>query len=60
MIREVVEKFPNLRGTITSRLLETFSEIKSGKVFRGAMWIVGEYSAEASGMIFSWRETRRG
>ncbi|CUA76303.1 Coatomer subunit beta [Rhizoctonia solani] len=47
-VREVVEKFPNLRGTITSRLLETFAEIKSGKVFRGGLWIVGEYCANAS------------
>ncbi|CAE6414371.1 unnamed protein product [Rhizoctonia solani] len=47
-VREVVEKFPNLRGTITSRLLETFAEIKSGKVFRGGLWIVGEYCADAS------------
>ncbi|KAF8750533.1 Coatomer subunit delta [Rhizoctonia solani] len=42
------EKFPNLRGAITSRLLETFSEIKSGKVFRGGLWIVGEYCSGAS------------
>ncbi|CAE6515933.1 unnamed protein product [Rhizoctonia solani] len=47
-VREVVEKFPNLRGAITSRLLETFSEIKSGKVFRGGLWIVGEYCSGAS------------
>ncbi|CAE6454476.1 unnamed protein product [Rhizoctonia solani] len=47
-VREVVEKFPNLRGAITSRLLETFGEIKSGKVFRGGLWIVGEYCSDAS------------
>lgn len=40
---EVVEKFPDLRPTITEKLTQTFSEIKSGKVFRGALWIVGEY-----------------
>lgn len=42
-VREVVEKFPNLRSSIVEKLLSTFSEIKSGKVFRGALWIVGEY-----------------
>jgi len=44
-VREVVEKFPNLRSGIVDKLLQTFTEIKSGKVFRGAMWIVGEYAA---------------
>ncbi|GAA5858322.1 hypothetical protein JCM1840_001148 [Sporobolomyces johnsonii] len=44
-VREVVEKFPALRSGIVDKLLQTFPEIKSGKVFRGAMWIVGEYAA---------------
>ena len=44
-VREVVEKFPNLRSGIVDKLLQTFPDIKSGKVFRGAMWIVGEYAA---------------
>ncbi|GAA5868542.1 hypothetical protein JCM8547_003180 [Rhodosporidiobolus lusitaniae] len=44
-VREVVEKFPDLRSGIVERLLDTFGEIKSGKVFRGAMWIVGEYAS---------------
>jgi len=42
-VREVVEKFPKLRSGIVEKLLQTFGEIKSGKVFRGALWIVGEY-----------------
>ncbi|KAG8714008.1 coatomer subunit beta [Ceratobasidium sp. 395] len=58
-VREVVEKFPNLRGTITSRLLQTFSEIKSGKVFRGALWIVGEYVSEPSEVEAVFEEVRR-
>ena len=42
-VREVVEKFPALRSGIVEKLLGTFGDIKSGKVFRGALWIVGEY-----------------
>ncbi|KAN0059873.1 coatomer subunit beta [Thecaphora frezii] len=42
-VREVVEKFPDLRSSIVDKLLRTFGDIKSGKVFRGALWIVGEY-----------------
>lgn len=47
-VREVVEKFPDLRPTITEKLIQTLPEIKSGKVFRGALWIVGEYCADQS------------
>lgn len=42
-VREVVEKFQDLRPSIVAKLLSTFSQIKSGKVFRGGLWIVGEY-----------------
>ena len=52
---EVVEKFPNLRSSITEKLLETFMDVKSGKVFRGALWIVGEYCSSCKGnWIFSY------
>ncbi|TEB32452.1 coatomer beta subunit [Coprinellus micaceus] len=49
-VREVVEKFPHLRASITSKLVGTLTEIKSGKVFRGVLWIVGEYAEEAEGI----------
>lgn len=48
-VREVVEKFPELRAAITDKLITTFGDIKSGKVFRGAMWIVGEYCEGSAG-----------
>lgn len=42
-VREVVEKFPSLRPAITEKLTATVGSIKSGKVFRGVLWILGEY-----------------
>lgn len=33
------------------KLLQAIPDIKSGKVFRGALWIVGEYCADHSGVI---------
>ena len=48
-VREVVERFPDLRSSIVERLLQTFGDIKSGKVFRGALWIVGEYGTSVKG-----------
>lgn len=44
-----MQKFPNLRQAITKTLLQTFSQIKAGKVFRGALWIIGEYCTEVEG-----------
>ena len=44
--REVVERFPTLRQGIIVKFLESFTEIKDGGVFRGALWIVGDYCLE--------------
>jgi coatomer subunit beta len=41
-----------LRKSITEKLLETFGQIRSGKVFRGALWIVGEYVTELEGACY--------
>jgi coatomer subunit beta len=40
---EVVENFPALRPVILQKLIESLSSIKSGKVYRGVLWILGEY-----------------
>ncbi|KAF8488690.1 putative coatomer complex beta chain [Gautieria morchelliformis] len=58
-VREVVEKFPNLRKSITEKLLETFGQIRSGKVFRGALWIVGEYVTELEDIQDTIQEIRK-
>ena len=51
-VKEVVEKFPALRPDILQRLMATLGEVRSGKVSRGVLWILGEYCANASGK--SW------
>lgn len=43
-VREVVEKYPDLRSRIVAKLFEAFNSIKVGKVYRGALWIAGEYA----------------
>ncbi|WRT69654.1 uncharacterized protein IL334_006644 [Kwoniella shivajii] len=58
-VREVVERFPDLRPAITEKLVSTFSEIKSGKVFRGAMWIVGEYATGPADIKGAIQEIRK-
>lgn len=57
-VKEVVEKFPDLRVPIISRLITALPAIKSGKVLRGALWIVGEYSLEEKLVQDSWKFIR--
>ncbi|EHK99222.1 putative Coatomer subunit beta [Glarea lozoyensis 74030] len=57
-VKEVVEKFPALRPTIVERLVSTLSEVRAGKVYRGALWIVGEYSLEATDIRDAWKRIR--
>ena len=56
---EVVEKFPHLRATICEKLISTLPEIKSGKVFRGCLWILGEYVESTSDIQSTMREVRK-
>jgi len=46
-----MEKFPHLRSGIVQRLLENFLEMKTGRVFRGALWIIGEYALDIPGTV---------
>ncbi|KAJ2924380.1 hypothetical protein H1R20_g12715, partial [Candolleomyces eurysporus] len=58
-VREVVEKFPHLRSSIAQKLINTLTEIKSGKVFRGVLWIIGEYTESAEDIQSAMREIRK-
>lgn len=42
-IREAIQKFPSLRGLIIEKLIDSFPAIRSVKVHRAALWILGEY-----------------
>lgn len=56
---EVVEKFPTLRPSITEHLIRTLPEIKSGKVYRGVLWILGEYVESASEIVNTFQDLRK-
>lgn len=57
-VKEVVEKFPKLRPSIVERLVSTLSEVRAGKVYRGVLWVVGEYSLEANDIREAWKRIR--
>lgn len=58
-VRELVERFPNLREDILARLTDSFPEFKSGKVYRGALWIVGDYCASVSSISSVMQQLRK-
>lgn len=57
-VKEVVEKFPDLRDSIIHKLVKSLPEVKSGKVYRGALWILGEYSEDESAVKEAWKFLR--
>ncbi|KAI1820059.1 Coatomer, beta subunit [Xylaria intraflava] len=57
-VKEVVEKFPKLRPSIVARLVDTLSEVRAGKVYRGIVWIIGEYSLEENDIRDAWKKIR--
>lgn len=57
-VREVVEKFPDLRAAIIEKLLDAFCELRSSRVIRGALWILGEYSLQVSEIDEFWKKIR--
>lgn len=57
-VKEVVERFPKLRRSIVERLVGTLAEVRAGKVYRGSLWIVGEYSLEENDIREAWKRIR--
>ncbi|KAK4134070.1 Coatomer, beta subunit [Trichocladium antarcticum] len=57
-VKEVVEKFPALRPTIVQRLVDTLREVRAGKVYRGLIWTIGEYSLEEKDIRSAWKGIR--
>ena len=57
-VKEVVERFPDLRASIIERLVSTLGEVRAGKVYRGVLWIIGEFSLEAKDIQDAWKGIR--
>ncbi|KAJ4404852.1 coatomer subunit beta [Didymella pomorum] len=57
-VKEVVERFPDLRPSIIERLVSTLGEVRAGKVYRGVLWIIGEYALEVKDIQDAWKGIR--
>ncbi|KIK21696.1 hypothetical protein PISMIDRAFT_103582 [Pisolithus microcarpus 441] len=58
-VRSVVEKFPALCPAITGELTNTLMNMQSGKVFRGVLWILGEYMEKLDAIEMVLAEIRK-
>ncbi|TYZ61801.1 hypothetical protein PybrP1_004799 [[Pythium] brassicae (nom. inval.)] len=45
-VRAMCESYPDLRASILQKLLVSFDDIALAKVYRVALWILGEYSSD--------------
>ncbi|GAB0100045.1 Coatomer subunit beta [Sergentomyia squamirostris] len=50
-IREAIQKFNHLRALIIEKLIESFPAMKSVKVHRAALWILGEYAQSGKDIL---------
>lgn len=57
-VKEVIEKYPQLRSEILSQLINALDNVKSAKGYRGALWILGEYSESSHEIQDSWKHIR--
>jgi coatomer subunit beta len=57
-VKEVVEKFPKLRPSIVERLTSILGEVRAGKVYRGSLWVIGEYVGQEKEIQLAWKRIR--
>ncbi|CCE65476.1 hypothetical protein TPHA_0L01190 [Tetrapisispora phaffii CBS 4417] len=57
-VKEVVEKYPELRKDILSNLITSMEFIKSAKAYRIALWVVSEYSESEVEIQECWKHIR--
>ncbi|GMM36449.1 coatomer subunit beta [Saccharomycopsis crataegensis] len=58
-VKQIIEKFPTKRESILVKLIDALNNnIKSGKVLRGALWIIGEYALTEKNIQDSWKFIR--
>lgn len=48
-----------MRPSITEHLIRTLPEIRSGKVYRGILWILGEYVEGTDEIVSTFLEVRK-
>lgn len=58
-VKDVVEMYPQLRSNILENLVVKLETVNSAKAYRGALWILGEYSQSESEVQGAWKHLRQ-
>ena len=53
-VREIMQTYPEIRATLRLKIVDALDEIKSSRVFRVALWILGEFSETEEDMLSSY------
>lgn len=59
-VREAVQRFEQLKPVIMEKLLENFHTIKTVKIHRHALWIMGEYANSKQDILDVMEEIKKG
>ncbi|XP_068744674.1 coatomer subunit beta-like [Montipora capricornis] len=59
-VREAVQRFEQLKPVIMEKLLENFHTIKTVKIHRHALWIMGEYAISKQDILDVMDEIKKG
>lgn len=57
-VKQVIDKFPNLRVHIIEKLIQGLKHSKSAKVHRTSLWILGEFALEEKTIQMVWRHIK--
>lgn len=58
-VKDVVEMYPQLRSNILENLVVKLETVNSAKAYRGALWILGEYSQSEAEVQSAWKHLRQ-
>ncbi|ODV92275.1 hypothetical protein CANCADRAFT_84497 [Tortispora caseinolytica NRRL Y-17796] len=54
-LKELVDKFDELRPVVVKKLTDIFSQLHCARVLRGCLWILGEFSATEDEIRNTWK-----
>lgn len=54
-VKDVIEKFPQKREYVLAKLVSALAGSRSGKVLRGALWVLGQYAVTEHNVRDLWK-----
>lgn len=57
-VKDVLGKYPQMNESILENLVNSLSHVRSAKAYRGALWVLGEFSQTEKDILNSWKHIR--